>query len=422
MKSTPVKGDTAKSGEETSNDPEMSLIVGFVDSDVRKSNVDLIKSSQPALNLDIIFIIMKFLSRSTLSSLMKTCQLYYSIGVSTILRSPVLISNAEHMNSFGRFMSASSPGPPDRFRFLHNVEWRLKDPPEYPIETGERFLEVISRGQNLRSITFDESGHLIRGFPTAITALTRLTQLDEVVIKNTRELLPFLEQVKSPISKLKVLFPDWGPSRRPSPDILLPTIAHLRDTLVSLEVGNVSLDSGDICLQFPKVRRLSISSNQHGACFVSSTIFRIFPNLENLDLQGCTGYTTPEDDVIVENHFASVTMAASLGFPRQTLKQLRGEPIDLFRGAYFCAVEELEVLGLWNWNVRWLLPLLSYMRPRVLTLEIDMCDAEENSIPILVAICRELAATNSVKDLNLNFNFHDAPDGIIHTITVSLHD
>ncbi|KAJ3482014.1 hypothetical protein NLI96_g7270 [Meripilus lineatus] len=85
------------------------------------SDASLFNARNPEFNLDVLSRIMGVSNRLILSSLMKTCHVYYSIGVPSLLRFSVEIGRFESIEPFHEFMFSTVLGSRDSFRFLQDL-------------------------------------------------------------------------------------------------------------------------------------------------------------------------------------------------------------------------------------------------------------------------------------------------------------
>lgn len=383
---------------------------------------DNLPGPEPVLNTDVMVHIMEVLPRPSLSLLMKTCCTYYSIGVPMILQDVVCIRTQGQMDSFHDFMFATSPGPSDRFEYLYGLEW--VDPVGCIRERGEPFnspfLPIISRAFSLRRLVLHYWGDLWTLYPDenpyGVDLLVSLSGLEEVEIyKGPQDVIKFLEQTRAPIKKLTYRFID-------SDDLsnfnFMSSIAHLRNTLVSLDLQNFHLASENTDLQFPKVRQLYLDADHHTG-FAAAVILHIFPNLETLSLPDPSPhlwYRYSSESEIERQHSRTSAIGDRLGSSQQSIENLSGCAIDLYRTACQCAVGCLQVESLSKSNLRWLLPLLPKMRPRHLILKLNL--HLEKATEVLSSISQALSAADNLESLNLVLLCRKDTFGIVQPVVV----
>lgn len=281
------------------------------------------------------------------------------------------------MKSFHDFMFATSPGSSNRFQYLHSIEWADPRGFQRTMATHDqarffnlRFMLVISYSISLRKLVIRDGGRFelprVKGNDFAIELLASHPGLNEVELHNVP--IRFLEQTKAPIKKLILRGEKW-------PFEIMSSIAHLSETLISLEVADFQLPPQQSTVQFPHIRHLHINRFRRDTSFVAPTMFRVFPNLKYLCLQDAPNYCHSSflitENSIVDQHYR-VYHASSMEWKHLassfSLKKLTGNPEDLLRGAYQCPVEDLVIDGLYPTNASFLLPLLPSIRPRCLTL------------------------------------------------------
>ena len=136
--------------------------------------------------------------RGDVSSLMKTCRAYYSIGIPTLLRS----SNELHKGnqSFYAFMFATSPGPPNRFRYL--LDLQVDYDPTNPRSFDVPYL--LLRATNLRRLSLHGVDELMECYPHVVDSLTNLVEFR--CLDCTEGALEWLQRTSAPISRLQVMF------------------------------------------------------------------------------------------------------------------------------------------------------------------------------------------------------------------------
>ncbi|KAJ3483496.1 hypothetical protein NLI96_g6270 [Meripilus lineatus] len=369
------------------------------------SHITKRESLVPELNYDIVSYIMASCPRGDVSSLMKTCHAYYSIGVPILLRP----SDGFHKGSksFYDFMFATSPGPPDRFRYLLDLEARF-DPnkPETLI-----IPRLLLRAMNLERLSIHGADELMEFYPHVADSLTKLTEFRcwSVDTPGTGA-IEWLKRTTAPIARLQVvLFIDNNTS--PVLDIL-PAILKFADTLVSLELVNALVGPNTSGILFLKVREIKILMyHVFGYLTPGQNIIQSFPNLEVLHVDILEMYEEEEGDgdeeAMDREHDFNVGEVTRLGVPTRPLKELQGNIISLYRGGY-CSnwpVEKLTVDDIrCKPEFHMFLPIFDLIRPRVLSLNISYEIADINDY--LSLAFEAVSRVGTVEDLRLNFWFH----------------
>lgn len=358
---------------------------------------------------------MELLDRPAVSSFMKTCHPYYSIGIPGILRFPVIIDGYETMESFHKFMFSTLMGsPPDRCRFLKDLEIK-RDFPRGPKEVDNiylsNFLHVISHSICLERIVLHRPSTLFRRFDHAVDTLASLTALREIDCGNAPEVIDWLRKLRAPLTKLSFhVYDDEDP-----PVNLLSTIRNFNGTLCQLFTGNISLDPIKTDIQFLNLTVLVLYEIPSSESFAASTIFRFFPNLKDLEFPRNYDDSTTDipESTIREDYQASLRDAThGNSVAHQSLDVLRGCATYMFRGGWCCPVKRLIVDSIDHTTSQWLVPLLVPMQPPDVVLIFALRVSGLDALTSLPSIIQELSITGSLKSLTLVFDLTATKSGL----------
>lgn len=163
------------------------------------SDASLFNARNPEFNLDVLSRIMGVSNRLILSSLMKTCHVYYSIGVPSLLRFSVEIGRFESIEPFHEFMFSTVLGSRDSFRFLQDLT--LYGGCHHPRSPKAVYssLHIISHSIYLECLRLDSDDANLLFYPHhfyhGISALGYLIALQKIVVCGSWMPLDWLRQL-----------------------------------------------------------------------------------------------------------------------------------------------------------------------------------------------------------------------------------
>ncbi|KAJ3483495.1 hypothetical protein NLI96_g6271 [Meripilus lineatus] len=302
-------------------------------------------------------------------------------------------------------MFATSPGPPNRFRYLLDLQVDY-DP------TNPRAFDVpylLLRATNLRRLSLHGVDELMECYPHVVDSLTNLVEFR--CLDCTEGALEWLQRTSAPISRLQVMF--WIGSFKDSHltfDIL-PFLLKFANTLVSLELGNAIIGPNDHGIQFHNVREIKITMDELfglGDNTPGQNIIQSFPNLEGFQLWALRMAWGSREGTHREHNF-NVAEVARLGFSNRSLKELKGNIVALYRTGYFpdCAIENVELtdIGCESSDDPFL-PVFNLIRPRILSLFLEEWLRSSETVDFLRSAFETISRTGgTLQEVKLNFNF-----------------
>ncbi|KAJ3483494.1 hypothetical protein NLI96_g6272 [Meripilus lineatus] len=362
----------------------------------------------PELNHDVVHYIMTSCPRSNVSSLMKTCRMYYSIGV------PILLRRCDELHkgseSFYAFMFATSPGPPDRFRYL--LDLKTSFDPNKP----ETLMvpHLLLRATNIERLELwgrrgvDE---LMKSYPHVVDSLTNLIEFRCGV--SDGGVLEWLERTTAPIARLDLMFSlEVEDNTSPVVDVL-PSILKFAETLVSLELDNAIIGPCTSGIQFRKVRKIKIRMDYlFGYLTTGPSIIQSFPNLESfyffmLDID--EDELPGDEEKIHREHRFNVAEVSRLGDFPQSLKDLEGHIVALYRGGFLPenVLDKFTIHEIRHEDIsrREYLPVFERISPRALSLRLCGLYQDQDIKEFLELALQDISTAGILEELELIFYF-----------------
>lgn len=152
------------------------------------------------LNFDILLMLMDFIDRKSVQSLMKTCHFMYVEGIPKLLQYPVVLSYERDFVSFCEFMLAS---PFIRPRYLR--ELIMGSTAHLSKDLVKKLVLVLSQAQGLEKFTIAcENDPSEAAIMAALAATTSITNLS--IESPNATVAQVLHQWKSAVTKVAVSF------------------------------------------------------------------------------------------------------------------------------------------------------------------------------------------------------------------------
>ncbi|OBZ71649.1 hypothetical protein A0H81_08795 [Grifola frondosa] len=287
----------------------------------------LLNDSSPTstahLHLDIIYIILSFLPRQELVRAMTTCHTLNNAGVRHLLNFDVHLYSARKIESFCAFMVAQAPL---RYPLLHQLSLIGFDTPVSP-ESINQLVEILTHASRLETLCLS-SYALLKSDHRLQAACSSLTSLKEFIISSNWEPVSWRNGSLYKIEDLTVAGVRWIQSE----------------------------------LQFPRVRKLSLSGIDHPPL---ALIARNFPNLTDLTIIRDIDHLDVADHLNEADHqYRQLNRSVQLaGGGWKSLDRVAGKPVDLYRLGLTCQIHRVEISSVDRDTYRVVAHVLSDSRP-----------------------------------------------------------
>ncbi|OCH84843.1 hypothetical protein OBBRIDRAFT_798727 [Obba rivulosa] len=291
----------------------------------------------PRPNFDILIHIMKFVPQ-VLLVMMRTCRVLYPVGIKCLLANPPILDSAERVLAFCNFMLADA----SRFTLLRTLELAYFDYlTPLPSSTMSILTRILSHAHSLRTLAFGQRD--LDSDP--------LTQFfGEVSI--------VVGAVQSALVELRADFVD----------------GFLPDAHVILEASPKSLQILDLrgvtwattaITPYPELRRLTVRFSEAGRDI--GLLVGLFPNLSHLEFAEEHWRTTLGEMGEVRER----NERGSPGRRWSRLEYFGGDFGSIYSAGLGCEVKHLNIRRFNGESIRLLTSILSDIRPRSLSLEVD---------------------------------------------------
>ncbi|OBZ71662.1 hypothetical protein A0H81_08810 [Grifola frondosa] len=284
------------------------------------------------LHLDVIYIILSFLPQPDLIRAMSTCRTLNHAGVRHLLNFDVHLDSTRKIESFCAFMVVQAPL---RYPFLCQLSIGGLDRP-VSSESINQLVEILTHTSCLETLHLTccdllKSHHRLRAACSSLTSLKEfhMSWNGGPVSWAKDPLYQMVKQMQSPLVKVHLRSFGYIGRIGLDPAVLLH---HCSTTLEDLTIYATAFQSE---LQFPRVRKLSLSSMGYPPLALTA---RNFPNLTDLTiLRDIDRLNVADHQYRQLNH--SVQLA---GGGWKSLDRLAGWPLDLYKLGLTCQIRRVE--------------------------------------------------------------------------------
>ena len=283
-----------------------------------------------------------------------------------------------------------------------------QDLPDAVSRLGEPITILFTNAKKLRSLMLYDCQilEIDERIAPALAALTNLRSLDfrGVSIRT----LSILQMIQAPLTEVRL-----DCRGLESPIDPAPVLAHLRDSLQTLDLFYVEFRSTNV--QYQHVKTLHL---QYCTCDELRPIILSFPNLRVLHMYPTDREFGSTDAELEERRIASV---ASQATHRSwlSLHRLSGSVFCLYMLGVQCRVDHLTVIcALDNEeNSQKFAVVLNDTHPTSLNIEVNLLDFDHSLVPVTLA---PVAETLSQLMLRLGFHGIDYEDPSCHIVSTML--
>lgn len=284
------------------------------------------------LNFDILLMLMDYVDRKDVLSLMQTCHFMYVEGIPALLRYPVVLSYERDFGSFCEFMLAS---PFIRPRYLR--ELIMGSTARFPKELVNRLVLVLTRAEGLEKFTIAcENDPSEAAVMAALAATTSITHLS--IESPNATVAQVLQEWKSAVTKVAVSFDERrliGQSddfrmRNLDPTWIFAPLAHSVREMQAIWPRYFSAN-----IVFPAVDTLQVHAYRPAAL---SATMRAFPHLRRLIVSFEMGFDP--DKLLRERHENEVGEESEHW---RRLEYVQGDVGSVYVCSLPCTVEHLDL-------------------------------------------------------------------------------
>ncbi|KAI0652219.1 hypothetical protein C8Q79DRAFT_922733 [Trametes meyenii] len=309
-----------------------------------------------ALPYDVLIEIATFVSRTTLSRLMKTCRILYHECAKLQLRRRVVIETLPDLASFSAFLHAEVGG---RCRWLRELVLDV-ELPQIPAPDGlTRSLTTAIQNysfQSLTSIQLENAENVLNSHPKLSTGFASLDTLTTLIVRPAgTTTLAFLKNLQSDLRTLIVTYEHGLDQGHGGKEAFHPIVAFkkFRHTLETLEVHGyeAELSRTRITGTYPRVQELILDSPD---CPLLAPYIHAFPNVRNLSLTTVFADRLTPDSLFLEmsliDAFRRTNQNDQAKFGSWTkLETVTGTAADLYLTGLKCAIKVLY-LNVCQWD------------------------------------------------------------------------
>lgn len=335
-------------------------------------------SLSPVLNYDILLEVLKICPRAECSRLMRTCRFLHTHGFEALLSPPITIKTHKDLLPF---LTCFQTDADKRCKYVRSLQFNFYNLTEL---AALELANTLPRMSNLEVLSLAYSDDTIMSHPDLLGAFAALTSVRELRLGCAREhTFRMLQSLRSKLVTLNMDFLGVPPNGEgffesvPLEDVPLyhPAVImeHSRSSLQSITSYGWDMDVDtlpDPALVYPQMRRLDLEGS-----FLPRTMAYIiaYPNLTHLRFHTFDSEMGHYDASNLEEydtrHALNVSDQVSSGLTWDSLHEYGGGLLDLYLLGLTCTVEIVQLHSLYDALDYMLQPVLSYTRPRQLTLE-----------------------------------------------------